>query len=58
MENTINSVQFISVGKQYGGHFKKLKIELLYDLVITLLGIYQEKTIIPKDTCSLQHYLQ
>ena len=31
---------------------KKLKIELLYDPAITLLGIYREKTIIQKDTCS------
>ena len=31
---------------------KKLKIELPYDPAIPLLGIYPEKTIIPKDTCS------
>ena len=31
---------------------KKLKIELPYDPVIPLLGIYPEKTIIPKDTCT------
>ena len=40
---------------------KKLNIELLYDLAIPLLGIYLEKTIIRKDTCtqcSLQHYVQ
>ena len=30
---------------------KKLKIELPYDPTIPLLGIYLEKTIIPKDTC-------
>ena len=30
---------------------KKLKIELLYDPAIPLLGIYLEKTIIQKDTC-------
>ena len=30
---------------------KKLKIELPYDPAIPLLGIYTEKTIIPKDTC-------
>ena len=29
---------------------KKLKIELPYDPAIPLLGIYPEKTIIPKDT--------
>ena len=31
---------------------KKLKIELPYDPVIPLLGIYPEKTIIQKDTCT------
>ena len=31
---------------------KKLKIELPYDLAILLLGIYPEKTIIQKDTCT------
>ena len=31
---------------------KKLKIELLYDSAIPLLGIYPEKTIIQKDTCT------
>ena len=31
---------------------KKLKTELLYDAAISLLGIYPEKTIIPKDTCT------
>ena len=30
---------------------RKLKIELPYDPVISLLGIYPEKTIIQKDTC-------
>ena len=32
--------------------FLKLKIELPYDLEIPLLGIYLEKTILRKDTCS------
>ena len=32
--------------------FKKLKIELLYDTAIPLLGIYPEKTIIQKETCT------
>ena len=32
--------------KQYGGSSKKLKIELPYDPVILLLGIYLEKTLI------------
>ena len=32
---------------------KKTKIELPYDPAILLLGIYPEKTIIQKDTCTL-----
>ena len=32
---------------------KKLKIELPYDPAIPLLGIYPEKAIIQKDTCTL-----
>ena len=31
---------------------KKLKIELPYDPAIPLLGIYPDKIIIPKDTCT------
>ena len=31
---------------------KKLKIELPYDPAIPLLGIYLEKTLIQKDTCT------
>ena len=31
---------------------QKLKIELSYDLAIPLLGIYPEKTIIQKETCT------
>ena len=31
---------------------KKLRIELPYDPAIPLLGIYPEKTIIQKDTCT------
>ena len=31
---------------------KKLKIELLYDSAIPLLGVYPEKTTIQKDTCA------
>ena len=31
---------------------KKLKIELPYDTAIPLLGIYLEKTIIQKESCS------
>ena len=39
-------------GKEYGGSSKKLKIELPYDPAIPLLGIYLDKTIIQKDTCT------
>ena len=31
---------------------KKLKLELPYDPAIPLLGIYLEKNMIPKDTCT------
>ena len=31
---------------------KKLKTKLLFNSVILLLGMYPEKTIIQKDTCS------
>ena len=41
-------------GKQHGGFSKKLKIELVYDPAIPLLGIYLEniKPLIRKDTCT------
>ena len=35
-----------------GRFLKKLKIELPYDPAIPLLGIYLEKTIIQKDSCT------
>ena len=38
-------------GKEYGG-LRRLKIELAYDPAIPLLGIYPEKTVIHKDTCT------
>ena len=38
--------------EQPGMSLKKLKIELPYDPVISLLGIYPEKTIIQKDGCT------
>ena len=38
-------------GNHYGGS-SKLKIELPYDPAIPLLGIYPDKTIIRKDTCT------
>ena len=34
---------------------KKLKIELSYDPAIPLLGIYPEKTIIQKETCTTMY---
>ena len=41
-------------GKQYGGSSKKLKIELLYDPPIALLGIYPQDTgvLFQSDTCT------
>ena len=39
-------------GKQYGGSSEKLKIQLPNDPAISLLGIYLEKIIIQKDTCT------
>ena len=42
-KNTMeNSMEFL----------KKLEIELLYDPAIPFLGIYLEKTLIKKDTCT------
>ena len=41
--------------------FRKLNIELPYDLAIPLLDIYPDKTFIEKDACtiySLKHYSQ
>ena len=40
------------LGRTVWRFLKKLKIELLYNLAILLLGIYSEKTIIQKDTCT------
>ena len=39
-------------GEQYGGSLKSKKIELPYDPAIPLLGIYPEKNIIQKETCT------
>jgi len=41
-----------SPGRKVWKFLKSLKVELLYDPVISLLGIYTEKTIIQKDTCT------
>ena len=38
--------------KHFWRFLKKLKIELLYDLAIPFPGIYPEKAIIRKDTCT------
>ena len=38
--------------EQYGGSLKKLKIELPYDSAVPLLGIYPEKPLILKYTCT------
>ena len=38
-------------GKKYGVFFRKLKIELPFDLAIPLLGIYPDNTMTRKDTC-------
>ena len=39
-------------GKQNGSFFTNHKVELPYDHVVPLLGIYLEKTTIQKDTCT------
>ena len=39
-------------GQYYGGSLKKLKIELPYDVTIPVLGIYPEKILIQRDTCT------
>uniref|UniRef100_A0A8C9CJ30 Uncharacterized protein n=1 Tax=Phocoena sinus TaxID=42100 RepID=A0A8C9CJ30_PHOSS len=50
---TVGNVNWCShYGEQYGGSFKKLKLELPYDPAIPLLGIYLEKTLIQKYTCT------
>ena len=41
------------LGRTVWRFLKKLKIELTYHPAIPLLGIYPEKTIIQKDTCTL-----
>ena len=43
---------FSHYGEQCGGSLKKLKIELPYNPAIPLLGIYPEKTIIQKESCT------
>ena len=40
-------------GEQPWRFFKKLKLELSYDPAIMLLGIYSEKNMVGKNTCTL-----
>ena len=47
-----NANWYSHYGEQYGGSLKKLKTELPHDPAIPLLGIYPQKTIIQKDTCT------
>ena len=39
-------------GERYGGSSTNKKIKLPYDPALLLLGIYPEKTMIQKDTCT------
>ena len=48
----VNVNWYIYYGEKYGGSLK-IKIELPYDLAIPLLGMYLNKPIIQKDTCTL-----
>ena len=42
----------MTTGKQYRVSSRKLNIELPYNQAIALLGLYQDKTFIEKDTCT------
>ena len=42
----------MSLGRIVWGFLKKLKIELPYDPAILILGIYPEKNMVLKDTCT------
>ena len=48
----INAIPMQPLRKTVWRFLKKLKIELPFDLAISLLGIYPEKTITQKDTCT------
>ena len=39
-------------GEQYGGSLKTRQLELPYDSAVPLLGIYPEKTVIQKESCT------
>ena len=47
----MNVNRYSHYGQQYGGSLKNLND--LYDLAVLPLGLYPDKTIIQKDTCSL-----
>ena len=49
--NNLHSYTLTTREEQYGG-FLKIKIDLPFDQATPLLGIYPEKTIIQKDTCT------
>ena len=60
-EATSQQQQHTHFGEEYRDPFKKLKIEPPHDPEIPLLGIYLEKNVAQKDTCtpgSLHHCLQ
>ena len=40
------------LGRTVWRFLKKLKMQLPYDLAVPLLGIYLDKTVIQKDTCT------
>ena len=47
-----NANWYSHYGEQYGDSLKKLNTELPYDPAVQILGIYPEKTVIQKDTCT------
>ena len=52
LSHTPTKGSFLSLWRTVQRFLKKLKIELPYDPAIPLVGIYPEKTIIQKDTCT------
>ena len=48
----INKAIIITKRKTVWKYLRKLNIELPYGLAIPLLGIYLDKTTIPKDACT------
>ena len=47
-----NATRYTHCSKLYRGCYKKLNIEMPYDSAISVLGVYLEKTIIQKGTCT------